>query len=435
MPKTADQTVVFPAASDPNPSDLAAVVYIYSSNVTVDGFTIDGSNNVADGVQSYSAVGNIAIQNNIVENTTYTGIHFDNYYDANGNPTQAATAGSTISENLLQNLGGGGFGYGIGVYLCDNFYADVQDNVMSDVRVGVQTGNFYLANPFTTASISNNVISATAVGIYYNLYDSPATPFTVVVNTITAVADPSITQWDGILISSQQGNVSASFENNTLDGSSSTAGVTFGYYVWSTPTTGSLLISGGSVQGVGYGVCVSNYGDADATQAAISGVKITASLIGVDVADSADQHHSSRRLGEHREQHHDHDRGRPGSWSAALTPAPRSPAATSTATPPASSSPPAAAVRSPATTSAATNILPRRPLITAPTCGWTVRPARSRRLPTIASPERSTSITSPRSLSTRPRIPSTRRPRCTGRGQCADGLRRVRHRGQDHRRD
>ena len=307
LPITADQTIVLPSASDPNPSDGTSaeeVVYIYSSNVTVDGFTIDGSNpalsadphtvvvggvpvNAAEGIVSYSAVGNIAIQNNLVENTTYTGIHFDNYYDASWNLTQAATANNTISDNLLQNLGGGGFDYGIGVYLSDNFYADVQDNVMSNVRVGVQTGNFNLANPGTTASLSDNRIAAAAIGIYYNLHDSQATPFAVNGNTITAVADASIAQWDGILISSQLDTVSASFGNNALDGSSSTAGATFGYYVWSTPTTGSLLISGGSVQGVDYGVCVSNYGDAAASQATISGVTITASVDGVYVADSA----------------------------------------------------------------------------------------------------------------------------------------------------
>ena len=306
LPVTADQTIVLPSASDPNPADGTSaeeVVYLYSGSVTVDGFTIDGSNpalssdphtvevdgvpvDAAEGIVSYTAAGNIVVQNNIVENSTYTGIHFDNYYDAGWNLTQAATAGNTISDNLLQNLGGGGYGYGIGVYLADSFYADVQDNVMSNVRVGVQTGNFDLADPGVTASISDNSISATAVGIYYNLYYASATPFTVDGNTITAVADPSITQWDGMLISSQEGNVSASFGDNALNGGSSTAGATFGYYVWSTPTAGSLLISGGSVRGVSYGVCVSNYGAAAATQATISGVNIAASLDGVYVADS-----------------------------------------------------------------------------------------------------------------------------------------------------
>ena len=70
---------------------------------------------------------------------------------------------------------------------------------MSNVRVGVQTGNFYLANPGTTASIRQQHLGDRR-GIYYNLDYSSASPFTVGGNTITAVADKSITQWYGILI-------------------------------------------------------------------------------------------------------------------------------------------------------------------------------------------------------------------------------------------
>ena len=111
---------------------------------------------------------------------------------------------------------------------------------------------------------------------------------------ITAVNDPTApgtAYWTGILISAQQSAVDATFTDNTIDGSGATSfTTTAGYTVWDTPTTGNVLISGGSVTGVGYGVWVNTYegynSPADVTQATISGVSINASQIGVYVEDS-----------------------------------------------------------------------------------------------------------------------------------------------------
>ena len=111
---------------------------------------------------------------------------------------------------------------------------------------------------------------------------------------ITAVNDPTApgtAYWTGILISAQQSAVNATFTDNTIDGSGATSfTTTAGYTVWDTPTTGNVLISGGSVTGVGYGVWVNTYegynSPADVTQATISGVSINASQIGVYVEDS-----------------------------------------------------------------------------------------------------------------------------------------------------
>ena len=201
-----------------------------------------------------------------------------------------------ITQNLIQNLGGGGFGFGVGVILYNNFYAAVTDNVIDTVRMGVQTGNFYSANPVAagTAEISDNQISAYRRGIFYNLSYSDASAFTVDGNVITAVNDPTApgtAYWTGILISAQQSAVNATFTDNTIDGSGATSfTTTAGYTVWDTPTTGNVLISGGSVTGVGYGVWVNTYegynSPADVTQATISGVSINASQIGVYVEDS-----------------------------------------------------------------------------------------------------------------------------------------------------
>ena len=226
----------------------------------------------------------------------YTGVDFENAYS--GINAGDATAGNTISDNLIQNLGGGGYGYGVGVIVYNNFYANVTANVLDTVRVGVQTGNYSDANPGAPATISDNSISAYRTGIFYNLNYDAASPFTISGNTISASStdDPSSLSryWTGVLISSQQGSVSATFSDNQIDGTDATyttSGVVAGYTVWNTPTTGLLELSGGSVSGVDYGVWVNNYagyGPSDAgasTQVTVDGVSITASEIGVYIQD------------------------------------------------------------------------------------------------------------------------------------------------------
>ena len=310
-PTAGNQTIIMPDQSDPNPNDATSVtvVYVSSSDVTIDGVTVDGSNtassnfthasgaplnadgnpiDAAEGIVSYEGVGNITVQNNIVKNTAYTGIDFYNY-----NNRGAATTNNVIAHNEVLNLSDF-YGYGVGILLYNNFYAQVNNNTITNVTVGVQTGNFYLANTGAASSISNNTISASALGIFYNLMYEASSTFTVADNQITAINSSADAPWAGILISSIQSATNADFENNTIDGSAAFSNATLpsaGYEVWNTPTTGSVTISGGSVTGVDYGVWVNSFegynSPAHATQATISGVNITANVYGVYVEDSA----------------------------------------------------------------------------------------------------------------------------------------------------
>jgi hypothetical protein len=304
------QAVIEPGASDPNPNDATAVniIGVNASNVTIQGFTINGDNPslvrdshtvtyngvpiaASEGVSSYMDVSNITVSNNMVENLAYAGIDFEN-----GVSSGNATSHNSISNNYIRNLGGGNFGYGIGVLLYNNFYAAVSDNAMQTVRVGVQTGNFNQAdpggNPFTD-SINGNHIAAVRRGIFYNLSYANASPMLVYQNTITAVNDPSVKQWDGILIASQLDSVNAGFAMNTIDGSAETPAsgrTVVGYDVWNTPTTGVVIAVGGSVTGVDYGVWVNTFEgyqtSAGNTHADIGSMAINARKIGVYVEDS-----------------------------------------------------------------------------------------------------------------------------------------------------
>jgi hypothetical protein len=316
------QAIIVPGASDPNPYDSNAVIVmlISSSNVTVQGITVDGSNpkltthysdngalsgytgyvtaygsttpiDAAEDIASYANVSNVTLQNNVVRNAGYVAVDFNNGTNDSG----SATTGNVISKNLIQNASDA-YHYGDGINLYNNFYADVTGNVIQDVRTGVQLGNYSQANPNTDpaqfANVSNNTISADRIGLWYNLFYDSSSPFTFANNTISALPLAGNSKWDGVLISSIQGTSSGTFQGNSIDGSQADPSTpSDGYDVWNTPTTGTLVISGGTVQGVDYGVWVNTYegysSSAEATQVTVSGATISASQTGIYVEDSA----------------------------------------------------------------------------------------------------------------------------------------------------
>ena len=104
-PGQSSQTIIEP---DPTQPDVGAVLYIGSSNVTIDGVTVDGvdlqTGNACDGIASWSNVSNILLQNNIVQHTTYAGIDCENVICRTA--THVATSGNTITNNLIQDVSG-----------------------------------------------------------------------------------------------------------------------------------------------------------------------------------------------------------------------------------------------------------------------------------------------------------------------------------------
>ncbi len=194
---------------------------------------------------------------------------------------------------MIQNVGTQTYGYGIGILLYNNFYADVTDNVLENVRAGIQTGNFYRVNPGTTGKISNNVINSWRTGIFHNLWYSNASTISVDHNTINAIPPPGAAdKWNGILLTSFGGNVNTVISGNVISVPSTLAftDYTAGYNVWNDTTTAALTIEGGSVTGAKYGVWVNNYegysSNAGNTRIIVNGVTIEESEIGINVWDS-----------------------------------------------------------------------------------------------------------------------------------------------------
>ena len=305
------EAIIVPATSSP----FGEIIKVQASNVTIKGFTIDGDNtalppslllgtngatlDAAEAVTVYvDNVNNLTVSNNIIQNLTFFGVTL---YGASG--SAPSTTGHLISNNLFKDLGtytdpetvpnnNMNF-WGGGVLLYNNQYAAVTNNCMSNVRLGVQTGNYSRANTGTTASqvISGNTIEARKRGIFHNLFYSNASTYTISNNTVTGLANANETTfWDGIFLCSM--SVPSTASGNIINGSEVTAIPTTGIPVWNCTT--APLISGGSISGVGLGINVNNFesypstgSNANNTSATIDGVTISGtSIAGIKVHDN-----------------------------------------------------------------------------------------------------------------------------------------------------
>ncbi len=311
------EAIVVPAVSAAG----GEIFMVKTSNVSINGLTIDGNNtaltsgwlgtngadiNAAEGITIYDAspvVNNLTVSNNIIQNLGYFGVTLfgaSDYSDANSSKT-----GHVISNNLIRNMGyyGTGNGYdrwGGGILLYNSHYAHVVDNVMTNVRIGIQTGNYQTAHvgmaPYGT--ISNNMIQTRYSGIFYNLHRF--SPWTISGNTITGLdnateAASATRPWRGMFLSSLGNNMGATnITNNTINGSGITLFTTGkeGINVWNVQDNAAPNISDGSITGVETGIFLNNYeGYAsnadDGAHATINDVDITATNIGVRILDSA----------------------------------------------------------------------------------------------------------------------------------------------------
>jgi hypothetical protein len=294
------EAVIYPGTSDPDPLDDTYVVVVNASGVSFSGFTIDGDNptihsgaelngadlDASEGIGNFETVGSISVLNNVVRNFSVAGIDFEN--------AGPATSANYIQGNKVYNLGYAPtnfpYGYGIGIIIYNNFYADVSSNVITQNRVGIQTGNFYSPNPGTVQDINNNTITSIRRCIFHNLHYAGASTFTISNNYVTVEDSTNVTRWDGITLSSLQGSVGVNAISNTVVATVVTQ-PTVGYQIWNVPSTAGATITGGVVSNANYGVWINNYqgygpSAGDSTSATIGGVNISgASIAGVYVQD------------------------------------------------------------------------------------------------------------------------------------------------------
>ncbi|MBL9118733.1 MAG: lamin tail domain-containing protein [Phycisphaerae bacterium] len=275
------------------------VVYVAASDVSIDGVTIDGDNPTLTGGESVNgvdvnaahAVGNgtfddvakpfvdidgLALRNTIVINLNDVAVLLYNS-GAGGSVSEF----NTIECNRIDNVQGyNSLDYArIAVLLYNDTYAKVDDNELTRMTVGVQTGNNHTAMSVgAVASISSNSVGFDGVGIWHNLHYQNASAWTIDANDLLNIGDKQIDEPYGLYISSIMDAVAVTVTNNNVTGSYD------GVRLWNNPTSNHVTIDGGSLVDNFLGVHITNfdpvYREALPSSVVVKNVSITASVVG-----------------------------------------------------------------------------------------------------------------------------------------------------------
>lgn len=243
-------SIVRPGNSDTE----ASLIELNDDNITIENLVLEGNNSNLSGEKTVEEtpvhagyaivtgtdISNISIRKNKIRRFYRGGIRM---YPSGGGPS----TGNTIKNNLFEDLigtypdeyDGEIYDYNrVSILLYNNFYADVVNNTMNRVGVGIQTGNFY--NSGEKIKISDNNITSAEIGIWHNLVYGSASTFEITDNKITSVSgEPTESDNVGIYLSSIQGGVDAIVRDNVVTNSA------VGFQAWNDPTSAEIVIEGG----------------------------------------------------------------------------------------------------------------------------------------------------------------------------------------------
>ncbi|MDZ7848262.1 MAG: hypothetical protein U5L96_16730 [Owenweeksia sp.] len=289
------EAIVYPAISNPDPTTSSVVLFYLMANASgteIDGLTLDGDNpgltsgvvnNGADvdaieAISSYEGVADVSITNNIIKQVSYAAIDLYNY-----NNGGAATSNNLVANNLFQNIMPSG-GFGLGILIYNNCYTTIRDNVMDEVRVGIQTGNFYQADPGNSHAIYNNQVHSARIGIWHNLTYQNASTFDIYDNDITTATGFGFDN-QGLKITSQQGNVGVNVWNNTV------TGAPIGIDLWNNPTSNTVTVGYNQFIDCDTAIFANNYdgysSDANSSSYVIDSVDVQNAKVALLVKDNA----------------------------------------------------------------------------------------------------------------------------------------------------
>ncbi|MFO0936402.1 MAG: right-handed parallel beta-helix repeat-containing protein [Gemmataceae bacterium] len=266
-------------------SDLT-LVHVTSDNVSIRGFTITGRNDdlsdakpvmMINGVEVFAARG-IAngtdgggwktINDLVVENNIFT--DFGRFAVGMVN-TSGVSSGGIINQNVIDNVEGysptgqgspSSFGARQGVFLINDVYADITNNLMTRVERGIHV-QFLNSATLPSINITGNDITSSTSGIY--LSDPQATNQPIVSDNDlrtthaydTKYGDPAkYGENTAIAIMGGIGSSSPTITDNIIH-----EGAKFGYLLWAKPGTdveSTISISGGSVTDAFYGLMATN---------------------------------------------------------------------------------------------------------------------------------------------------------------------------------
>lgn len=285
------------------------LIYITSSNVSINGFTLDGDNQVPGDGQPVSGgeadtgniiangsfddtigkpfvhVDHVSIVNNIIRAANDVGI---NLYNEGSQPVSdfnGITCNAFSDFNGFNTISPGGPYSRIVVLLYNDTYANVDDNSFLNFRIGVQTGNNSRPNAGPGASISNNDLTTfDSVGLWHNLHYGAASNWAIDFNTVAASTSGVVPNAYGVFISSVFGGVTASATNNQVFNCGTGIGI------WNVPATTPIQINGGLLAGNTVGVDFYNndadFGDGDSGSVVLFGMTLNGNGTGVRLFDT-----------------------------------------------------------------------------------------------------------------------------------------------------
>ncbi len=308
------ESILMTAIIEVGGSNNSRIVAVDANNVKINGFLLDGNNpaltsgftnnvgadmDIRNGIDNAKGIQNLRVENNIIKNMVYYGVRIQSTTGL----SPAVSSGHEIHNNRFMDMGTyqtvpSGWGlFGGGVLLQNSHYAKITNNLMLNVRIGVQLGNFQAANPngLFVHTIDNNQIQARRIGIFYNLLRY--SPWTVSNNEITGLSSTDEGtiggSWRGLRVTSVglAGMGTSTFTNNDVDGSAISNINKEGINVWNVTDNSRPIFNGGTITGVNTGAMLMNHdasngNAADGAHATLTNVNISATGVGVHLLDS-----------------------------------------------------------------------------------------------------------------------------------------------------
>ncbi len=267
------ETVLRPAATSSAVDGI--LLYITASDVTIDGFTLDGDNLLPGGEAVNSGFADVS---NIISNGSFynpsipfvniRNLHAVNNFIRHSNDVAvnlyADGVGlisdandiecNTFSEHQGTNtLNAGGPFSRLCVLLYNDTYATVDHNLFDAFSVGVQAGNNSRAMVAGGASISSNTFTHfDNLAIWLNRHYANASDWAISANSVDADPAVIVAEAWGIYISSILAGVNVVCADNNV--SHCDTGIRY----WNTPTMAGLILSGGTLQSNHTGFVLTN---------------------------------------------------------------------------------------------------------------------------------------------------------------------------------
>lgn len=261
------------------------LITVAADDVTINGLTLDGRSNFVQGI-AINGFQNTIIQNNRILNLTTSNTNPNTQMNSAGIWAEGTSIGNVFQNNFIRQVSNPAINYstgfsttapnpenfmfGLGISTRTNFYADILNNEIEAVVVGIRTKNYTVAGQ--NIAFSNNQIDAGLQGINLNNIGVNSSQFSIE-NNIFNFSSQGYTIALTIPFSGTQSidlpNSALNFAiiNQTVNcNNNNITGAYYGYFLFSINPAINFLLNGGDISGVAQGIACVNF-DGNSTYA------------------------------------------------------------------------------------------------------------------------------------------------------------------------